>query len=87
MTTTRSPQQEAFKPWVDDVKAIFYKDLFRNGTRPERCQGAGYMWLRFGQVSAHPAAQWPRHGLRQAGPYARWCLHVPSSHVPLASSR
>lgn len=31
------------------MKAIFEKDLFRNGTRKERCQGAGYIWLRFGQ--------------------------------------
>lgn len=40
---------DGLKPWIDDVKDIFYKDLFRNGTRPDRCQGAGYMWLRFGK--------------------------------------
>jgi hypothetical protein len=40
---------DAFEPWIGDVKAIFQKDLFRNGTRTERCQGAGYIWLRFGQ--------------------------------------
>lgn len=42
---------DAFAPWIDDVKAIFHKDLFRNGTRPDRCQGAGYLWLRFGKGS------------------------------------
>jgi hypothetical protein len=29
---------DGFRPWVEDVKAIFYKDLWRNGTRSDRCQ-------------------------------------------------
>lgn len=40
---------DGFKPWIDDVKAIFYKDLWRNGTRADRCQvcactGVGCGW-------------------------------------------
>lgn len=49
ITHTQHTPQDSFKPWISDIKAIFKKDLQRNGTRAERCQGAGYMWLRFGK--------------------------------------
>jgi len=54
---------EQLRAWVDDVKGIFQKDLWRNGTRPERCAvsvfGDGFLvvddgarWSTLGMMSA-----------------------------------
>jgi hypothetical protein len=37
---------DQLKSWIDDVKAITHKDLWRNDTRSERCAGGGYIWVR-----------------------------------------
>jgi hypothetical protein len=36
---------EQLRGWINDVKAIIHKDLWRNDTRSERCAGGGYIWV------------------------------------------